>query len=58
MTSRRKYENIKIKVKKFWELPQGHNNHRSGAGVMDNRPKRERTRKDIERSWRKDYDCE
>lgn len=56
MTSRRKYENIKIKVKKFWEVPTGHNTHRSGSGTMDNRPKRQRTRKDIDKSWQNEYD--
>lgn len=56
MTSRRKYENVKIKVKKFWELPKGHNPHLTGAGLMDNRPKRQRTRRDLDKSWREEYD--
>lgn len=45
---------IKIKVKKPWELPTGHKEHRDTT--MDNRPKRMRTRHDIERSWRDEYD--
>lgn len=32
----------------------GHTPHRSGAGKMDNRPKRERTRKDQEKKWKND----
>lgn len=54
MTSRHKYENIKIKVKKRWELATGHKEHRNT--VMDNRPKRQRTRADIDKTWRQDYD--
>ena len=56
MTSRRKYENIKIKVKKFWELPMGHNQHRSGSGLHNSQPKRQRTRRDIDKTWRNEYD--
>ena len=45
-----------IKVKKVmpWEMRQGHKEHRDT--VMDNRPKRMRTRRDIERGWRNEYD--
>jgi len=46
MTSRRKYENITIKVKKFWQLPMGHNLPRSGSGYHNTKPKRHRTRSD------------
>ena len=53
MTSRHKYENIKIKVKKRWELATGHREHRDT--IMDNRPKRLRTRGAIDKSWRDDY---
>lgn len=45
---------IKLKVKKPWELATGHREHRDT--LMDNRPKRLRTRKDIDRAWRKEYD--
>jgi len=52
---RRKYgNNIKLKVKKPWEVATGHKEHRDT--VMDNRPKRLRTRKAIDRSWRREYD--
>lgn len=52
---RRKYgENIKTKAVMPWEMRQGHQEHRDT--VMDNRPKRKRTRKAIERSWQKEYE--
>lgn len=51
---RRKYGTVKIKTKKPWEVPTGHKEHRDTT--MDSRPKRQRTRKDIERSWRDEYD--
>jgi hypothetical protein len=52
---RRKYGNkIKLKVKKPWEVPTGHKEHRNT--VMDNRPKRMRTRKAIDKQWRNEYD--
>ena len=54
MTSLRKYENIKIKVKKRWEIPTGHKEYRDT--VMDNRPKRLRTRNAIDKQWREEYD--
>lgn len=38
---------IKIEKKEIHELPKGHKPHRSGAGYHDNRPRKERTRKDI-----------
>ena len=56
MTSRRKYENVKIKVKQRWELATGHREHRDT--VMDNRPKRERTRSAVDKTWRRDYDMQ
>lgn len=45
---------IKIKTKMPWQLPTGHKEHKDTT--FDNRPKRLRTRKDIERSWRDEYD--
>ena len=54
MTSRRKYENVKIKIKKRWELGTGHREHRNT--LMDNRPKRQRTRNDLDRKWQQEYD--
>ena len=54
MRPRRKYGNkLKLKVKKPWETPTGHKEHKDT--VMDNRPKRLRTRKDIEREWQREY---
>lgn len=35
---------IKLNVRPVWAIGKGHNNHLSGAGTMDNRPKRLRTR--------------
>lgn len=40
---------IKVKVRPIWEIGKGHNAHLSGAGTMDNRPKRLRTRSDQKR---------
>lgn len=52
---RRKYgDNIKLKTKKPWEVPTGHREER--YTVMDNRPKRQRTRKAAERQWKQEYD--
>lgn len=34
----------------------GHQEHLSGSGKMDNRPKRERTRQAMKKSWEKDYE--
>ena len=44
-----KYGKVKTKVKKPWELPHGHNSHRSGSGSHDNRARRIRTRMDARR---------
>ena len=41
---------VKIKVKKPWELPTGHREDRNT--LFDNRPKRQRTRKSIDKQWR------
>ena len=48
---------VKIKTKQRWELSTGHREDR-GDTTMDNRPKRMRTRKDIDRAWRKEYDMQ
>jgi hypothetical protein len=50
-----KYENIKIKKKKLWEISKGHNEHRSGSGTHDSRPKRARTRSNINRRAIQEY---
>jgi hypothetical protein len=36
---------IKINVKPIWKIGMGHNDHISGSGKHDSRPKRGRTRK-------------
>ena len=54
MRPRRKYGKVKIKTKQPWEMATGHREHRDT--LMDNRPKRQRTRHDIDRSWRQEYD--
>ena len=46
---------IKLKVKKPWEVSTGHKENRSDT-TFDNRPKRLRTRKAIDRQWRNEYD--
>lgn len=51
---KRNHNKIKIKVKKPWEVATGHREHRDT--VMDNRPKRRRTRQGIDKGWREDYD--
>ena len=52
---RRKYgDKIKLKTKKPWEVPTGHREER--YTVMDNRPKRQRTRKAAEQRWKQEYD--
>lgn len=51
---RRNHNKIKLKVKKPWEVPTGHKEHKDTT--FDNRPKRLRTRNDNERNWRKEYD--
>jgi hypothetical protein len=54
MRPRRKYgNNIKLKVKKPWELSTGHKEYRDTS--MDNRPKRRRTRRDIDKEWQNEY---
>lgn len=35
---------IKLNVRPIWEIGKGHNEHRSGSGSHDSRPKRQRTR--------------
>ena len=44
MSNRKKNIVVKLSVRPFWELGHGHNDHRSGGGHHDNRPKRLRTR--------------
>lgn len=39
-----KKQKIKLEVRPIWAIGKGHNDHRSGSGQHDNRPKRLRTR--------------
>lgn len=47
---------IKIDVKPIWKIGMGHNDHISGSGKHDNRPKRARTRKAAFNNAMKEYD--
>ena len=53
--TKRNHNKIKIKVKHPWEMPTGHREDRKDTS-MDSRPKRLRTRNDIDRAWRDEYD--
>ena len=53
MGHKRKYDTIKLNIRKQWELPTGHKEFRDTT--MDNRPKRLRTRKAIDKQWREEY---
>ncbi len=59
MSKRNSHKTIKISLnlKKVWELPRGHEEHLTGTGVHDNRPKRERTRNAANRKAIREYDC-
>ena len=50
-----KYGKLKVSTKKPWEVSRGHNNHRSGSGSHDNRPRRVRTRMDVLRRTLAEY---
>ncbi len=54
MRPKRNHNKIKIKVKQPWELATGHKEDRNT--LFDNRPKRMRTRRDIDKGWRQEYD--
>lgn len=47
---------IKINVKPIWQIGKGHNEHLTGSGKHDNRPKRNRTRKAAFNNAIKEYD--
>ena len=53
MGHKRKYETIKLNTRKPWEMSTGHKEFR--CTIMDNRPKRIRTRKAIDKEWRDEY---
>lgn len=44
MGKSKKYDPISLNIRPVWKLGKGHNNHRSGSGTHDSRPKRQRTR--------------
>lgn len=46
-----KCKGVKISPRKVWELGLGHNAHRPGSGAHDNRPKRQRTRREQVRAY-------
>ena len=56
MSSRHKYENVKIKVRKQWEVARGHAEHISGSGSHDSRPKRLRTRSNQQKFFMREYE--
>lgn len=45
-----KKQKIKLDVRPIWQIGKGHNSHLSGAGTMDHRPKRLRTRSSQKRN--------
>ena len=47
---------ISLNLKRVWELPRGHEDHLTGTGIHDNRPKRLRTRNAANRKAIRDYD--
>lgn len=55
MSKRKKYGSIKLSLRPVWEVSKGHNDHMSGSGQHDNRPKRLRTRGDANRKAIGDY---
>lgn len=48
---------LRINIRNSWEVPTGHREDRTDT-TMDNRPKRQRTRSDIKRAWRREYNVE
>jgi len=57
MSSKHKYENVQIAVKKRWELSTGDRQNRSATScTFDNRPKRLRTRSARNKFVMRDYE--
>jgi len=57
MTAKHKYDNVKITVKKRWELSTGDRQNRSATTcTIDNRPKRLRTRSAQRKFAMRDYE--
>lgn len=46
---------VKVSPRKVWELGFGHNVHRSGSGIHDSRPKRQRTRREQVQAYIKEW---
>ena len=55
MTTKRKYENVKIKIKKQWEVPRGHTKHITGSGAHIGSARRLRTRSSQQRFYLGEY---
>ena len=55
MTTKCKYENIKIKTKKQWEVPRGHTKHITGSGAHGGLTRRLRTRANKQRFFLGEY---
>lgn len=47
MSRRKNKQIIPINIRKDWEVPKGHASHRGGGGQHDNRPRKLRTRQNI-----------
>ena len=57
MSSKHKYENVQITVKKRWELSTGDRQNRSATScTFDNHPKRLRTRSAQRKFAMRDYE--
>ena len=57
MSSKHKYENVQIAVKKRWKLSTGDRQNRSATScTFDNRPKRLRTRSAQRKFAMRDYE--
>lgn len=49
MSKRRKNMVVKLNVRPLWKIGHGHDEHISGSGQHDHRPKRLRTRAAVKR---------
>lgn len=57
MAHHRSNTTIHINLRKPWQVPTGHRQDRK-VTTMDSRPKRQRTRQGVDKSWRREYDME
>jgi hypothetical protein len=44
--SHHKSEKINLNLKKIWEVPKGHQEHDQGCGRHNDKPRKQRTRRD------------